>query len=173
MYVYNPIGGSRKFMDRDRVEDFLKKAEITELINRYFGALDQRDFDATTMRLIFADDARIVRPNGAVMIGPQTICESHRQSFVRFRATQHMASGVVVMLHDHEQAEFRGNLVAMHLWAEGLGDPTVDPNDNYFLARGVVSGKAAMTPQGWRITQLSNAVIWRKGTGFKQILQTQ
>jgi hypothetical protein len=161
------------FMDRDRVEAFLGKAEITELLNRYFAALDQRDFDTTTMRLIFADDARIVRPNGAEMIGPQTFGESHRNSFVRFRATQHMASGVVVTFLDHEQAEFLGNLVAMHLWAEGLGDTTVHPNDNYFLASGVISGKAAMTPQGWRITQLANEVIWRKGTGFKQILQTQ
>jgi hypothetical protein len=160
-------------MDRDRVEAFLKRAEITELINRYFGALDHRDFDTTTMRLIFADDARIVRPNGAETIGPQTIGESHRNSFVRFRATQHLASGIVVTLHDHEQAEFRGNLVALHLWAEGLGDTTVHPNDNYFLAGGVLSGEAAMTPQGWRITRLSNDVIWRKGTGFEQILQTQ
>lgn len=164
-------------MDHDRVEAFLKKAEITELINRYFAALDQKDFDATTMRLIFADDACIIRPNGAETIGPQTIGESHRNSFARFRATQHMASGVVVTLHDgdhdHEQAEFRGNLVAMHLWADGLGDTTVHPNDNYFLAGGVLSGKAVMTPQGWRITQLANDVIWRKGTGFKQILQTQ
>jgi hypothetical protein len=160
-------------MERDRVEAFLNKAEITELINRYFGALDQKDFAATTMRLIFADDARIVRPNGAAMIGPQTVGESHSHSFVRFRATQHMTSGFVITLHDHEQAEFRGNLVALHFWAEGLGDPTVDPSDNYFLAHGVISGKATMTPQGWRITQLANEVIWRKGTGFAQVLQTQ
>lgn len=160
-------------MDNARVEAFLNKAEITELINRYFGALDQRDFDVTTMRLIFTEDARIVRPNGAAMIGPQTFGESHTHSFVRFRATQHMTSGIVVTLHDHEQAAFRGNLVAIHFWADGLGDPTVDPSDNYFLAHGVISGKVAMTSQGWRITQLANEVIWRKGTGFQQVLQTR
>jgi hypothetical protein len=160
-------------MDRNRVEAFLHKAEITELINRYFAALDQRDFDAATMRLILAEDARIVRPNGAATIGLHTIGESQRKSFIRFRATQHTASGVVVTLDDHEQATFRGNLVAMHLWAEGLGDPTVPPSDNYFLACGVLSGKAAMTPQGWRITHLANEVIWRTGTGFQQVLQTQ
>jgi hypothetical protein len=26
----------------------------------------------------------------------------------------------------------------MHLWAEGEGDPAVDPKDNYFLAGDVV-----------------------------------
>ena len=69
-------------MDRDRVEAFLQKAEITELIHRYFAALDQKDFAATTLRLLFTDDARIVRPNGAETIGPQTLGESHRKSFV-------------------------------------------------------------------------------------------
>lgn len=160
-------------MDHAKVAAFVEKAEIMELISRYFAALDQKEFDATTLRLILADDVRIVRPNGAETIGAQAIGESHKQSFARFRATQHMASGVVVTLYDHAQAAFRGNLVAMHLWAEGLGDPTVERNDNYFLAGGVLSGTATMTPDGWRITQLANEVIWRKGTGFQQVLQTQ
>lgn len=160
-------------MDRDKVEAFVTKAEITELIYQYFRALDQKDFDATTMRLLFTEDARTVRPNGAETIGPQAIGESQQKSFGRFRATQHIASGVVITLQDQEQAEFQGNLVAMHLWAEGLGDPTVHPNDNYFLAGGLLSGKAALTPQGWRIARVALDVIWRKGTGFQQILQTQ
>jgi hypothetical protein len=160
-------------MNSDRTESFLHKAEIIELINRYFAALDQKDLAATTMALIFADDARIVRPNGAETHGPQAIGESHSHSFSRFRATQHMTSGLIVTLDGPDNAEFRGNLVAMHVWAEGLGDPTVDANDNYFLAGGVLSGNAEMTRQGWRITQLSNDVIWRKGTGFQQIRQTR
>jgi hypothetical protein len=160
-------------MNSNRFESFLKRADITELINRYFAALDQKNFDFTTMNLIFADDASVVRPNGTEMIGPKAIGESHSNSFIRFRATQHLTSGLVVTLNDQEKAKFRGNLVAMHLWAEGLGDTTVNPNDNYFLAGGVISGKAEMTRQGWRITQLSNENIWIKGTGFKQLLQTQ
>src|SRR5215831_2847119 len=154
-------------------ESFLKIAEIIDLINRYLAALDQKNCDFKTMNLIFADDAGVVRPNGTEMIGPKAIAESHSNSLIRFRATQHLTSGIVVTFNDDEKAEFRGNLVAMHLWAAGLGDTTVDPNDNYFLAGGVISGKAEMTRQGWRITQLSNENIWVKGTGFKQLLQTQ
>ena len=45
MDVYHLIRGNRKFMDHDRVAAFLNKAEITELINRYFGTLDQKEFD--------------------------------------------------------------------------------------------------------------------------------
>ena len=160
-------------MNSDRSESYLLKAEIVDLINRYFAALDEKSFDITTMAQVFADDGRIIRPNGAETQGPQVIGESHRHSFSRFRATQHMASGLIITLDGQENAAIRGNLVAMHLWAEGLGDPNVPPNDNYFLAGGVLSGKAQLTTQGWRLTELANDVVWRKGTGFQQVLQTR
>lgn len=160
-------------MNSDRTESFLHKAEIIELVNRYFAALDEKNFEAATMAQIFAEDGRIIRPNGAETQGPQAIGASHRHSFSRFRATQHMASGPIVTLAGDGTAAFRGNLVAMHLWAEGLGDPTVAPNDNYFLAGGVLTGKAQMTSQGWRLTELANDVVWRKGTGFQQVLETR
>ena len=160
-------------MNSDRSESSLHKAEIVEVINRYFAALDEKTFDVTTMAQVFAEHGRIVRPNGAETSGPQAIGESHRHSFSRFRATQHTASGLIVTLDGHDKAVFRGNLVAMPLWAEGLGDPSVPANDNYFLAGGVLTGKAEMTSQGWRITELANDVVWRMGTGFQQILQTR
>jgi ketosteroid isomerase-like protein len=160
-------------MNGDRGESLLAKAEIVELINRYFAALDTKSFDAVVLAQIIADDGRIVRPNGAETRGPQAIGASHSTSFSRFRATQHMASSLIVTLAGDGEAAFRGNLVAMHLWAEGLGDPTVSPNDNYFLAGGVLTGKAALTTQGWRLTELANEVVWRRGTGFQQVLQTR
>ncbi len=44
---------------------------ITEVINRYFAALDQKHFDGTTMSQIFADDAKVQRPNRTTMTGPK------------------------------------------------------------------------------------------------------
>ena len=69
--------------------------------------------------------------------------------------------------------EFRANLVAMHLWAEGHGDPNVKPNDNYFLAGGVITGRVILGADGWRMTEIANQVIWRQGTGFQELLQTE
>ncbi len=145
---------------------------ITEVVNRYFAALDQKQFDVTTMSRIFADDAKIVRPNGAVTTGPQEIGDSHRPSLSRFRATQHLTSSFIITLND-SSAEFRANLVAMHLWAEGHGDPNVSPNDNYFLAGGVIAGHVILGADGWRMTEIANQVIWRQGTGFQELLQTE
>ena len=154
-------------------DHFMRTVAITEVINRYFATLDQKQFDITTMRQIFAEGAKIVRPNGAVTIGPQEIGDSHSHSLSRFRATQHLTSGFIVTLKDDTSAEFRANVVAMHLWAEGHGDPNANPNDNYFLAGGVITGHVILGASGWRMTEIANQVIWRRGAGFQQILQTR
>ncbi len=154
-------------------EKLMHTVEITEVIHRYFAALDQKQFDVTIMRQIFADDAKIVRPNGAVTTGPQEIGDSHSHSLSRFRATQHLTSGFIITLKNDTSAAFRANLVAMHLWAEGHGDPNANPNDNYFLAGGVITGHVTLGTSGWRVTEITNQVIWRRGTGFQQLLQTQ
>ncbi len=142
---------------------------ITEVINSYFAALDEKHFDVTTMSQIFADDAKIQRPNRTTTIGPKEIGDSHDRSLSRFQATQHLTSGFIITLKNDTSAEFRANLIAMYLWAEGYGDP----NDNYFLAGGVITGHVLLGASGWRITEIANHVRWRRGTGFQQILQTE
>ena len=146
---------------------------ITNVINRYFAALDEKQFDRTTMHQIFADDARVVRPHGSVTQGPQDIGDSHSRSLSRFQATQHLTSGFIITLQDDTSAEFRANLVAMHLWAEGHGDPNAAPSDNYFLAGGVLTGSVILGTEGWRIAEIANGVKWRRGTGFQEMLQTR
>jgi hypothetical protein len=154
-------------------EKLMHTVAITEAVNGYFAALDQKQFDVTTLSQIFAEDAKIVRPNGAVTTGPKAIGDSHRHSLSRFRATQHLTSGFLITLTNDTSAEFRANLVAMHLWAEGHGDPNANPNDNYFLAGGVLTGHLLLQANEWRITEIANHVSWRRGTGFQQILQTE
>ena len=157
----------------DDQDKLIYSVSITEVINRYFAALDQKQFDVTNMSQIFADDAKVQRPNRTTMTGPKEIGLSHSRSLSRFQATQHLTSGFIITLRDETTAEFRANLVAMHLWAEGQGDPSADPNDNYFLAGGVITGHVILGASGWRITEIANQVSWRRGTGFQQILQTR
>ena len=156
--------------DQDKL---MHTVAITEVINRYFAALDQKQFDVPPMSQIFADDATIQRPNGTTTKGPKEIGDSHGHSLSRFQATQHLTSGFIITLNDDTSAEFRANLVPMHLWAEGHGDPNANPNDNYFLAGGVITGHVRLGASGWRMTEIANQVIWRRGAGFQQILQTR
>ena len=144
---------------------------ITEVVNRYFATLDERKLDVETLNGIFTTDAKIVRPHGSITVGPRAIGESHTENFRRFRATQHIASGFIITHVSDTEARFRGNLVAMHLWAEGQGDRDAAPNENYFLAGGVITGRVTLLSDGWRIAEMANAVVWRRGTGFQQMLK--
>ena len=152
-------------------DSFTSILAITEIVHRYFAMLDERKLDADTLSEIFTAEAKIVRPHGSITIGPQAIGESHTHNFRRFRATQHIASGVIITHVSDTEARFRGNLLAMHLWADGQGDPGVDPNENYFLAGGVITGHATLSSHGWRIAEMANTVVWRRGTGFQQMLK--
>jgi hypothetical protein len=151
-------------------DNFVSTLTIMEVLNRYFAALDQKEFDLGTMGRIFSDDAKIVRPNGSATVGPQAIGESHAQSLSHFQATQHLVSGFIITPVSDTEARFRANLVAMHVWAEGEGDPDVDPNENYFLAGGVITGRVILLANGWHIAELANQVVWRHGVGFQQML---
>jgi SnoaL-like protein len=147
------------------------ESEIQRTINRYFQALDEKRLDAGSLAEIFAPDAKVTRPNGSTTVGPGAIGESHTHSLGRFRATQHLTSGFIVTLVNDTEARFRGNLVALHLWCEGQGDPSIDPNENYFLAGGIVTGRVVLLADGWRIAEIAMEVIWRRGVGFQQMLK--
>ncbi|GHO51373.1 nuclear transport factor 2 family protein [Ktedonospora formicarum] len=143
------------------------RLEITELLHQFFRALDEKNFDETTLSSIFTADAKVERPNGVSVVGPRRIGESQHQSFVRFRATQHLVSNQVTTING-DDAEVRANLVAMHLWADGHGDP--NGLESYFLAGSVVQAKAEKTVSGWRINELAVHNTWRTGSGFASIV---
>ena len=107
----------------------------------------------------------------ATLVGPRAISESHADVRRRFRVTQHIASGLVITPAGDSGARFRANLLAMHVWAEGQGDPSVDPNENYFPAGGVITGRATWLVDRWRIAEIANDVVWRRGVGFLQLLK--
>jgi hypothetical protein len=43
--------------------------------------------------------------------------------------------------------------------------------DNFFIAGGVINATLVQADAQWKISQLSNAVLWRAG-GFKDMMQT-
>ena len=131
--------------------DYEHKFAINELLNRYFRALDEKDFTLETMESLFTGDVSIERPNGSVLHGPADILSNQKESFTRFKATQHLLVGCDVRLED-ATARVRGNLIALHLWADGYGEP--DKDENYFLAGGVLTAKAEQTRAGWQTARI-------------------
>jgi len=128
--------------------------QIQQLVNGYVRAPDEKDFDAGHLRRILTDDARVIRPNGAAMIGPETqhIISSH--------------DGAT----DGDAATLGANLVAIHIWP---GARTMLTNaESYFAPGGVVIAQVARTGEGWRISEMSNRVLGRAGGAFERVMAT-
>ncbi len=153
---------------QSKVIELINKSEITSVVNSYFRALDEKEFDAQHFSTIFTTDAIVTRPNGASLIGPEEISSSHQKSFARFEGSQHLLTGHDISI-DGSTATVRVNLVAMHMWQ---GSKTnANKLDDFFIAGGVINAKLVQASEQWKISQVSNAVIWRAG-GFKNMAQT-
>jgi ketosteroid isomerase-like protein len=155
-------------MDPDRITELLNKSEITSIVNSYFRALDEKNFDARHFASIFTPQATVTRPNGASMVGPEEISAHHEKSFIRFEGSQHFVAGHDVFL-DGSTANVRANLIAMHMWQGTRAD--ANKLDNFFIAGGVIHATLMLSDGRWKISQMSNAVLWRAG-GFRDMLQT-
>src|SRR4029453_7590383 len=68
------------------------RTEVIELISRYFAAVDDKRLQRAIVEATFAPDGKIVRPNGAELVGPKAITEGQSESFARFRATHHVVT---------------------------------------------------------------------------------
>jgi uncharacterized protein (TIGR02246 family) len=151
------------------VTELINRSKITSVVNSYFRALDDKNFNAQHFASIFTPQAKVTRPNGASLTGPEEISASHEKSFARFEGSQHLLTGHDVSV-DGSTAAVRANLVAMHMWQGGNTD--ANKVDNFFIAGGVIRAELVQTDGQWKISQLSNEVVWRGG-GFKDMLQTR
>jgi hypothetical protein len=155
-------------MDQDRTTELINKSEITSIVNSYFRALDEKNFDPQHFASIFTPQAKVTRPNGASMTGPEEISASHAKSFIRFEGSQHFVAGHDISL-DGSTANVRANLIAMHMWQGSKTD--ANKLDNFFVAGGVIHATLMQSNGQWKISQMSNAVLWRAG-GFRDMTQT-
>jgi len=155
-------------MDQNKIIEWINKSEITSVVNSYFRALDEKHFDPHHFAAIFAAEAKVTRPNGSSMIGPEEVSAGHRQSFARFEGSQHFLAGHDITI-DGASATVRANLIAMHMWQGSNTDAR--KADNFFIAGGVIRATLTQANGEWKISQMSNTVVWRAG-GFKDMMQT-
>ncbi|MQY27099.1 nuclear transport factor 2 family protein [Nocardia aurantia] len=136
------------------------RTAIVELLTGYLAAVDDKRLDRAVVAATFAPDGRVVRPDGAAVVGPDAILESHTASFARFRATHHVTSDHLVEIGDGA-ASMRANSTAMHLWAAGESDSR--SLETHFLAGGVFDIRATHSDEGWRLSEWRLRVTWRSG----------
>jgi hypothetical protein len=148
---------------------WVDKLAISELLTKYFQLIDDKEFAVEHLLAVFTENGTVTRPNDSVVSGPAEIAESNKKSFARFRATQHLPSGCLVEITGDE-ATIRANVMAMHLWADGYGDPNA--LERHFVGGVVLRASARRTAEGWRLTNVGGRNVWRSGSGFGTMLQT-
>src|SRR6187431_1253896 len=146
----------------EQLKEIIERTEITDLLIRYFAAVDDKCIDIKIVKETFTIDAKIIRPDGTAIVGQENILESHLKSFARFKATHHVITNFIVNINN-DMAALRSNIIANHIWADNENDPSL--NNKNFLADGVFSAHAIKLNDHWRISELKNNVIWRTGDG--------
>jgi len=152
----------------ERLKEVIERTNITDLLIRYFAAVDDKCIDLKIVVATFTSDAKIIRPDGTAIVGQENILDGHTKSFARFKATHHVITNFIVDI-DNNMATLRSNIIANHLWADNEDNPSL--NNKHFLADGVLSAKAIKVENHWRINELKNHVVWRTGDGMKEILE--
>jgi len=151
----------------EQVKELIERTQISDLLIRYFAAVDDKRIDMEIVKATFASSARIIRPDGTSIVGQENILDGHLKSFARFKATHHVITNVIVDIKN-DTATLRSNIIANHLWADDENNPSL--NNKHFLADGVFSAQAIKINNDWRISELRNRVVWRTGDGMKEIL---
>jgi SnoaL-like protein len=151
----------------EQLKEIIERTEITDLLIRYFAAVDDKCIDMKIVKATFTPDAKIIRPDGSAIAGQENILDGHIKSFARFKATHHVITNFIVDINN-DMADLRSNIIANHLWADSEDHPSL--NNKNFLADGVLSAKAIKVDSHWRISELKNSVVWRTGEGMKEIL---
>ena len=150
----------------ERLVDVLEKAQISDLLIHYFRAIDEKQLDKEIVEATFTVDAQIIKPNGAVSVGHDSILDGQIKSFMRFQATQHTTSDFIIEL-DNNNATIRTNLTAMHVWADIEENPEL--KGKHFHAGGVLLTKAIKTDNKWRISEWIFRNVWRTGEGLNEM----
>jgi SnoaL-like domain len=153
----------------EQVKIIIEKAQISDLLTRYFAAIDDKRLDKKIVEATFSKDAEIVRPDDVVIIGPDNIFNAHKKSFDRFKATHHLFSNFLIDISS-DNATLRANLIANHIWKGKEDDPSLD--GKYFLADGVFYAKAKKNDNTWLIYELRNRVVWRTGDGMAEMIKS-
>ncbi|MBY8884993.1 nuclear transport factor 2 family protein [Streptomyces sp. PTM05] len=139
----------------ERLQRLLDRAEIVELIDRWFLCLDLRDVGEERARFFFTGDARSETPLGD-HDGLADLVEGTRVALGRFDRTQHVGANHVVDI-DGDHAAVRWNAVMTHVHPASRG--AAQP----FVVGGYWEGDAVRTPEGWRFRRIAVHPVWTTG----------
>lgn len=153
----------------EQIRVIIEKTQISDLLAKYFAAIDDKQLDKKIVENTFSKDAKIVRPDDVEIIGHDNIFEAHKNSFDRFKATHHLFTNFLIDI-DGNNATLRANLIANHVWKGTESNVSID--GKYFLANGIFYAKARNENNTWAICELRNRIVWRTGDGIAEMIKS-
>ncbi|KAB2379728.1 nuclear transport factor 2 family protein [Actinomadura montaniterrae] len=149
-----------------RVAELTDRAEITELVARFFGSIDDRQrapeehpFDAAWARAFFTEDVEFRYPVGAYTGHAAELMDLTMDNFGR---TQHLA-GIPEIALDGDRAAVRWSAVHHHVHPASTQEARGDRLGETFVSGGHYDAEAVRTPDGWRFRAVSLSVAWTTG----------
>lgn len=135
---------------RAEVRVLRDRAELTDLVGRLARWLDGRAAgDPTTL---FAPDMRAVTPGGEVEGRDAVVAQAQKNHNM---PTHHLVGSVAVDV-DGDTARITAAITGHFVRAEGTEPGPTELGGHYAVS-------AARTAEGWRLTSLEAASVWRLG----------
>ncbi len=153
-----PAGQLRMLADR---------AVLSDLISRYFLALDEGTFDDTRARAVFTPDAALSFPPGDHR-GLDGLVGFTADFMAHWVRTHHHCSNLAIDVNGG-RAALRWDVIATHVHH---GSPPPPAQGHHFQLGGRFDAAAVRTGSGWRIEKLALRVLWTTGTGIPSIAAT-
>ncbi|MEV7500241.1 nuclear transport factor 2 family protein [Streptomyces sp. NPDC093018] len=139
------------------------RTEITALVDRFFRALDAREFTPGWADGFLTPDARMQTPLGTAE-GAAAV-RATEEALGRYDRTQHLASGVVA-----DTAEGTAVGTARASWNALMVH--VHHDATLFQVGGVFEATLTRTGDGWRFARMAVRAVWTQGRPPAGVAQT-
>ncbi|GAA2833962.1 nuclear transport factor 2 family protein [Crossiella cryophila] len=146
---------------RKEIRALTDRAELTDLVSRFFRSLDERGFDARWAARTFAPDIEVHYPVGSFR-GLADMAEVQTVTMNLFGPTQHLAGNHLVEV-DGDTATVRWDAVHTHLHLDATQQARADPPGERFVSGGWYGAEAVRTAEGWRFRRVELHVTWKQG----------
>ncbi|WP_327231383.1 nuclear transport factor 2 family protein [Streptomyces murinus] len=132
------------------------QTEITALVDRFFRALDAREFTPGWVDGFLTPDARMKTPLGTAE-GAAAV-RATEEALGRYDRTQHLASGVVA---DTDEGTDGAAGTARASWNALMVH--VHHDATLFQVGGVFEAELTRTGDGWRFARMAVRAVWTQG----------
>ncbi|WP_112465855.1 nuclear transport factor 2 family protein [Streptomyces triticisoli] len=136
--------------------------EITLLVDRFFRALDDREFQGNRAERFLTEDARMETPLGTFE-GADAL-RGTEEALGRYERTQHIASGVLVETAEGgDEATATWNALMTHVHGDATRQMYGADADPLFTVGGRFDAGLVRTTDGWRFRRVAVHPIWTQG----------